>query len=192
MTWHIPAEGRVIADVRSLKKWAMPTLLSKSPGPSETEPLGAFKVQIDPVPQTTATQVAVLDGDDQVTHRDGVSRRGWTVREKTPEELEGEVHSRREGMRVERWQFAAACLSERIISPAEAESWAPGNALPARVETALAATLKSPAQLAGARIRALASPTIRRNNPLIDILRVAFSLTEERVDDLFIAAAALD
>jgi len=83
--YHIPSESRVIKTTRELKQWALPTLLSKNPQPSEIEPLGAFRVQRDPQPDVIGNQVAVPD--TVPTHADGVSTLGWTVRNKTPEEL---------------------------------------------------------------------------------------------------------
>ena len=94
MPWHIPAENRQIQSVRDLKAWALPTLLSKNPTPGETEPLGAFKIENDPLPEIAATQV-IEPGE--VIHENGVSRQSWIVRDKTLQEILDELPYRRQG-----------------------------------------------------------------------------------------------
>lgn len=88
MEIHVPSEERIIAGVRNLKKWALPTLLSKRPTAAEIEPLGAYIIQIDPQPEITAAQIAE---PGEATHENGVSRRGWIVRDKTEAELMAEI-----------------------------------------------------------------------------------------------------
>ena len=188
--YHVPSESRVINGARALKAWARPTLLSKNPTPDEIEPLGAFIVSVQPVPEVSDMQVAVPD--EMPDHVDGVSTLGWTVRAKTPEEIEGEKTERRASLAVERWQFAIACMQAGIITPQEAEDWAPGNSLPAIVQTALQAALANPGQRAAAKVKALSVARIRRENDLITILGAALNLTEDQIDSLFVAAAALD
>ena len=100
--------------------------------------------------------------------------------------MDSRAHDRHAG------QFAIACMQAGIITPQEAEDWAPGNSLPAIVQTGLQAALANPGQRAAAKVKALSVARIRRENDLITILGAALNLTEDQVDNLFVAAAALD
>lgn len=122
----------------------------------------------------------------------GFVSQGWTVRDKTPEQIANEAAQARERMVVNRWQFATACMIAGIVSSEEAMAWSPGNALPAGVEAALSAAIADPNTLAAAKIKALSAPTISRTNPLIAVLQQAYSLTDEQVDGIFETAAGLE
>lgn len=113
-------------------------------------------------------------------------------RNKTPEELASETTARRDGMVVERWAFANAAMIAGYITADEAQAWGPGTALPATVEAAIAAAVTDPVQFSMAKVRALAAPRVSRSNPLIEILRGAFSLTPEQADDLFVTAQQIE
>lgn len=153
--------------------------------------MGFAFVSVETRPDVTNTQEAVLAAEP-TENADGSWSYKWTVRDKTTEEIEGQKAEWRAAMVVERWQFATACMLAGIITAQEAKDWGPGNLIPTNVEAALGAAITNPSQLAVAKVKALSVRTIRRTNPLIDILRLAFNLTEEQVDNLFIAAAALD
>lgn len=138
----------------------------------------------EPRPEITATQKATKAGKP-TENPDGSWSYKWTVRDKTPEEIEVETQNKRQGITVPRDDFAAAVMVSGIISPQEAQDWASGNALPAAVETALVSGITDPTQLAIAKIKALSSANIGRTNPLIDMLAATFEMTPEEVDTLF-------
>jgi hypothetical protein len=110
----------------------------------------------------------------------------------TSEQIAEQQTARRRAMAVERWSFATAAMNAGHITAEEAQAWGPGNALPAAVDAALSAAIEDPGQLAAAKVRALAGPNINRLNPLIEILRGAFGMTEEQADDLFTAAKQIE
>lgn len=105
---------------------------------------------------------------------------------------DAEIQQMRQAMTVERWSFATAAMAAGILTAEEAQAWGPGTSLPAAVDQAITAAVSDPVQLAGAKVRALAAPRINRLNPLVEILRGAFSLTPEQADDLFTMAKALE
>ena len=123
MTYHIPTENRTLQSISDLKKWALPTLLSKRPTAAEIEPLGAFIVQIDPAPEVAATQVAE---PGEVTHENGVSRQTWNVRDRTPQEiLDGLPYQNKEQAKAQVLEWADSFLApmERGYSKKEVQSW---------------------------------------------------------------------
>lgn len=121
--YHIPSEGLTLNSVRELKHWALPTLLSKRPTAGEIEPLGAFIVQIDPQPDITATQVAE---PGEVTHENGVSRRGWIIRDATEQELRDSLpYQSKEEAKEQVLQWADNFLQplRKGYSQSEIDSW---------------------------------------------------------------------
>ena len=138
----------------------------------------------EPRPEITGAQKATK-ADKPTENPDGSWSYKWAVMDKTAEELAAEETSRRQGMTVERWSFATAAMAAGILTAEEAQAWGPGTSLPAAVEAAITAGVSDPVQLAGAKVRALAAPRINRLNPLVEILRGAFSLTPEQADELF-------
>lgn len=103
-----------------------------------------------------------------------------------------DILTKRQNMTVERWSFASAAMAAGVINAEEAESWGPGNALPASVEAALSDAISDPKALAMAKVRARAAPRINRLNPLVEALRERLNLTPEQADDLFAVAKALE
>lgn len=144
-----------------------------------------------PKPELTTAQVATLAALP-TENSDGSWSFKWATRDKTAEELAAEQTNKRRGMTAERWSFATAAMTAGLLTAEEAQAWGPGTSLPATVDAALSAAVSDPVQLAGAKVRALAAPRINRLNPLVEILRGAFSLTEEQADDLFTTAKALE
>ena len=145
----------------------------------------------EPQPEITAAQKATR-ADKPTENPDGSWSYKWTVTVKTAEELAQEETNRRQAMTVERWSFATAAMAAGILTAEEAQAWGPGTSLPAAVDAAITAAVSDPVQLAGAKVRALAAPRINRLNPLVEILRGAFQLTEEQADDLFAVAKQIE
>lgn len=143
---------------------------------------GLYEVTVDPKPDVNLGQT-IEQGP--IVDREELPFRTWTVRDKTPEEIEAETQAKRQGMAVPRDDFAAAVMVSGIITPQEAQDWASGNALPEVVKTALIAGITDPTQLAIAKIKALSSANIGRTNPLIDMLAATFKMTPDQVDTLF-------
>ncbi|MFC6585940.1 hypothetical protein ACFQDZ_00770 [Sulfitobacter pacificus] len=69
-----------------MKKWVLPSLLSKSPTAAEINPLGAFITSVEPHPDILETEIAIRDV--MPTHSDGASVFKWTVRAATAQEIE--------------------------------------------------------------------------------------------------------
>ena len=133
-------------------------------------------------PDTSNGQTAVPDA--LPTLADGSWVLGWTVRDKTAEEIAAD----RAQLSAERGSFAVASAMAGLITSQEAKDWAGGNSLPAAV-TAAIQTLPAEQQLA-AEVRALTAQTIHRMNPLVLLMQAAFSLDDTATDRLFEAAAA--
>lgn len=151
---------------------------------------GSVTPRILEQPAITDTQVAEQNTQPEKVNGEWVL--GWTVRDKTAEELAQEETNRRQAMTVERWSFATAAMAAGILTAEEAQAWGPGTSLPAAVDQAITAAVSDPVQLAGAKVRALSAPRINRLNPLVEILRGAFQLTEEQADDLFAVAKQIE
>lgn len=110
--------------------------------------------------------------------------------EPTPEELA--LKARQDMPAVTRMQFAIALAMQGVITAQEAKDFAGGNALPAMATGAIAASGLSDTEKMAAEIRALGAPTIYRLNPLVLLMQQAVPMTDEQVDALFLAAAAID
>lgn len=128
-------------------------------------------------PEATAAQIAVPEATPALENGKWV--RGWTVRDKTADEIAAD----RENMRIPRGDFAVAAAKAGIVTDAEAINWAGGTSLPAGIESAFSG-LPVGDQLA-ARVEALTVSHIRRTAPLILMLQGALSLTDAQVDALF-------
>ena len=89
---------------------------------------------------------------------------------------------------AQRPEFAIEARNAGHITQADAEAWIAGTALPAFAVTAMQAAFTDPDELWEQQMAALARIEIRRLHPLIDLFRIALSLTETEVDDLFLAA----
>jgi hypothetical protein len=103
----------------------------------------------------------------------------------------------REAMIVTRTQLTIVLATfevggETVISPAEAEAWVGGTALPSIASDAIAASDLSASEKLGARIKALGAQTIHRSNPLVLMLQAAVPLTDEQTDQIFAAAALIN
>lgn len=144
-----------------------------------------------PRPEVADPQIAERNAEP-TQQPDGTWVLDWTVRDKTPEELEADLKTKRKMLSVERWSFAGAAMAAGIITSDEAQAWGPGNALPASVEAALSDAIADPSALAMAKVRALAAPRINRLNPLVEALRERLDLTPEQTDELFAAAKLLE
>lgn len=92
---------------------------------------------------------------------------------------------------VTRLQFATALMAAGIITPAEAEAWAGGNAIPQLAADAIAASDLTDVEKAAARIRAIGATEIPRSSTLIAMLQAELGLTDAEADALFVQAAAL-
>jgi len=93
------------------------------------------------------------------------------------------IEERRAKMEKRRGPFALAAHAAGIITEDEALDWAGGTRLPAAIEMAFSA-LPAGEQLA-AKIEARTVTRIRRNAPLIEMLRADLGLTPEQADALF-------
>lgn len=156
---------------------------------SRLEEKGLYQVTEDPRPAVSNTERSM---PGPIEDRNGRPFQTWVITDKTPEQIADDATQARERMVVNRWQFATSCMIWGIVTPEEAMAWSPGNALPAGVEAAITSAIADSGQLAGAKIKALSAPTISRTNPLIAILQQAYSLTDERVDEIFETAAGLE
>lgn len=100
--YHIPSENRLIATMPLIKEWAHPVRLSRIPKDYQLEPLGAFIIQMAPKPETTAGQIA--EPSNVVTHENGVSTRGWNVRDLTAQEVTEKSDGLKAALADYRWQ----------------------------------------------------------------------------------------
>ncbi len=140
---------------------------------------GVVRVYQEEAPEVGAGEIAILQTVPALVSGKWVQ--GWTVRSKTPEELETE----RSKMATPRGTFALAAFSAGIITDVEAEAWAGGTALPGAVTDAFAAAIPDAAERLEARIQALTAAEVHRVNPLILMLQGTLSLTDEQTDALF-------
>lgn len=92
---------------------------------------------------------------------------------------------------VSRLQFATALMAQGIITPAEAEAWAGGNAIPQLAADAIEGIELTDGQKAAARIQAIGATEISRDSALIAMLQAELSMSDADADALFAAAAAL-
>lgn len=80
-------------------------------------------------------------------------------------------------------QLLIGLVAEGWISVAEARAWRDRVALPAQVQTLIAAL--PPEQQFAAETRALAPSVVLRSNPLVQALAVAAGKSPEQLDDFF-------
>ena len=133
------------------------------------------------VPDVPTGKIAVQDATTAFV--DGGWVYGWTLRDKTAEELADHLAAWREKTVLSRFNFAARAATLGYITFDEAADWAAGNALPTGVQAVIDAL---PTELRGpAMLDVKGSPTIRRNAPLMQPLAVAFSTDAAGLDTLF-------
>jgi hypothetical protein len=149
----------------------------------------AYRASHDMVPvyqeaAPTITDTQVLTQDATPTRIDDQWVLGWTVRDKTAEELAAELTAKREAASLSREGFAIAAHGQALLSEAEAEDWAGGVSIPAAIVAAINSGLPEGERLK-ARIHAKTTLEIRRSAPLISLLQAALNLTDDQVDGLF-------
>lgn len=93
------------------------------------------------------------------------------------------VEEVRAGQSLRRVQLAMAAFAVGAITKEEAAAWSGPGALPAAAMAAIA-TLPEP-QRSLAEIRLAGVQTIERLDPFIELMRMAWGMTEEDVDALF-------
>ncbi len=130
-------------------------------------------------PETTGTQIAVPDAAPTLV--DGAWVLGWTVRDKTADEIAAE----RESMKTSRQRFAFNSARAGIVSPIEAEKWGGGVELPSNISGLIDAAYQDPLARLEARLHALTADEINRLHPIILMLQVELDLSDEVVDGLF-------
>lgn len=104
----------------------------------------------------------------------------WTQMETAETRAAAMLEAAREGASLSRIDFAIATWQAGLITEPEMDAWLGSNTLPAIAVTALA-TVADPTERAIARARFLASQSIERRNPLLDL----FGLPDAQVDALF-------
>jgi hypothetical protein len=107
-------------------------------------------------------------------------------------EIEILTQAREKSSPVTRAQFSTALAYAGIITVQEAKDFAGGNSLPAFASTAISASNLTEIQKLAAEIKALSALTIHRLNPIVLMMQVAKSMTDEEVDTLFTSAAAFE
>lgn len=107
----------------------------------------------------------------------------WTQAQTASARAAARLAAWRAGAVATRADFATAALAAGYLTEDEAVGFATGSALPATAATALAGL---PAQArAGGRIRVLASAAVHRADPLVEVMRQAWGLTDAQADALF-------
>jgi len=124
-----------------------------------------------------------VDRDEQPTAQgDGTYVWGWTVRDKTQAELNAELNRWRDKALLYRRDFCIALKRAGILPTQEALAAAKGD-WPATFAGALSGLTQD--EQDEAQIEWAAVIEIRRNHPMIELLRVAAGMTPEQVDALF-------
>jgi hypothetical protein len=99
------------------------------------------------------------------------------------------IDTRRVQMVLTDIQFAIACVGAGLMTAQEAEDWVGSGALPVAAEAAI---LSLPEEFrAPARIRFRGARTIARLDPFIASIQATLELSDEAVDALFDAGAAI-
>lgn len=200
--FHIPAGDHKFADANALAahlsaQEGTSISIPKDATADTLSPFGAYIVTQEAVPTITESQVA--EEDANITHAGGVSTQGWTVRDKTTEEIAASDQVRRELMVVDPTAFALASEEFGVITLVEAEAWLQDNVLPAFIVTGITSLFTDPitllvadqAGLDRALLRARNLREVRRLASLIEVLRALRSYTHEFVDQIFERAAAI-
>ncbi|MEI4470914.1 hypothetical protein [Frigidibacter sp. MR17.24] len=99
------------------------------------------------------------------------------------------IEEQRAAMSLTDLQFAMAAAGLGLMTTAEAEAWVARGELPVLALTAISALPE--AEQPFARIRFAGARTIERLDPFMPALQAAAGLTDEQVDALFAAGAAL-
>ena len=108
-----------------------------------------------------------------------------------PTEAEQVLIDRKALAPVARDQFAIVLAAMGVISGTEAKDFAGGNELPAFAEVAISESAMSDLDKIAAEIKALSVAIIHRDNPIVEVMRVAKGLTDLEVDELFKLAAGI-
>lgn len=136
-------------------------------------PEGWVKIEDAQPPSATDTQKVTAGEPEE--YQPGKWRRTWIVSDLTPEELAERLASKRAGM---------------IVSMRQARLVLLGAGLLANVDAAIASIPDAGAK-AAAEIDWEYATEVRRVSPLIASLAPALGLTDEQIDALFEAAAAI-
>jgi len=155
---------------------------TKTTGPLSADDLALVSLAVPQVaerPETTAAQVAIRDAAPSIVN--GVSVIGWTVRDKTADEIAAE----RDQLALTRPEFAIAAAAAGLITEAEALAWAGGTALPQFATDAIDGTAGTSAEKLAMKIEALTAANIRRTAPTVLLLGAALNMSDAQMDELF-------
>jgi len=159
------------------------TSFPKRPSDDMLAEWGVHTVTDTPRPEFDPMTQDIAEGKPAL--KSGKWARVWKVTNATAEEVARRMESKRESMRLTRSQFAIRAAGMGLITPAEAEAWAGGVALPSLVTDAFAAHIADDMARLAARVDALSAPHIHRVNPLILLLGAQFGLSDDQLDALF-------
>jgi hypothetical protein len=108
----------------------------------------------------------------------------WSQME-TPEDRDAaRISEQRDKTSMSRVDFTIAVAGAGLITTAEATAYLQSGTLPAAASSALSA-IPEGAQRTEAQLRFIGATEIRRNDPLIDILRTNAGLTHSQLDAIF-------
>lgn len=143
--------------------------------------LGVYPVTQESPPAATENQV--VERDAQPTDQgNGTYVWGWTVRDKTTEELDADLIAWRTTTKLYRRDFCIALKRAGILLASEAIAAAKGDwpATFANALSVLTQDMQDEAQIEWAAVQ-----EIRRNHPMIDLLGASAGLTDVQIDALF-------
>ena len=186
MAYALIKDGAIAAYPYSMGQLRRDNPLTSSPKRPSDDMLaswGVYPVTDTPRPEHDPMTQDVAEGDPVLKRSKWV--RVWKVTNATAEEVARRLANKRENMRLTRAQFAIRAAGMGLITPAEAEAWAGGVALPSLVTDAFAAHIADDMARLAARVDALSASHIHRANPLILLLGAQFGLSDDQLDALF-------
>lgn len=146
---------------------------------------GMVEVVVEAAPTVTSSQKLTQDTTPALV--DGTWTLGWTVSDKTAEEVTKEVEDSRLAMVLTRGEFALSAHKAGLLTEAEALAWAGGTALPPSI-IAIIDSLLPPSVRLKYKLEALSVANVRRTATLFLRLKDSMGLTDEQADNLFINA----
>jgi hypothetical protein len=106
----------------------------------------------------------------------------WVFVEKTPEQIEEDLRVWRETVALSKGQFCINAYNAGFLSEEDAVTAAKGD-WPESFTTALSGL--TPSQIVEAKIEWALVTTVRRNAPLLEMVRASQDISEEALDALF-------
>lgn len=106
----------------------------------------------------------------------------WIYVEKTPEQLEEELQTRRKTVSISKSQFCVNAFAAGLLAEEEAVLAAKGD-WPESFTTALSSL--TPSEVVAAKIEWASISVVRRNAPLLELVRASQNIPESVVDSIF-------